>query len=48
MNEIQQVGINRTIHISGIDNILSVRFGSDKNHISVDQNNQPADGYVTF
>ena len=31
MNEIQQVGINRMIHTSGIDNILSVQYGSDKN-----------------
>ena len=30
-NEIQQVGINRMIHARGIDNTLSVQFGSDKN-----------------
>ena len=47
-NEIQQVGVSRTIHTRGIENILSVQFGSDKNHISVDQMNQLAEGYVTF
>lgn len=30
-NEIQQVGINRMIHTSGVNNIISVQFGSDKN-----------------
>ena len=48
MNEIQQVEISGMIHTRGIENILSVQFGSDKNHLSVDQNNQPAEGYVTF
>ena len=47
-NEIQQVGIGRVIHTRGIDNILSVQFGSDKNHASVEQNNQSTEGYVTF
>ena len=48
MNEIQHVGISGVIHTRRIDYILSVQFGSDKNHLSVDQDNQPADGYVTF
>ena len=48
MNDIQQVGISRTIQTSRIDNTLSVQFGSDKNHVSVDQKNQPSEGYVTF
>ena len=47
-NEIQQWGISRTIHTREIENILSVQVGSDKNHVSVEQNNQPAEGYVTF
>ena len=48
MNEIQQVGISGMIHTRGTDHIPSVQFGSDKNHLSVDQMNQPAEGYVTF
>ena len=48
MNEIQQVGISRAIHTRGIDRTLSVQFGSDKNHLSVDQVNQLTKGYVTF
>ena len=48
VNEIQQVEISRTIHTRGVDNTLSVQFGSDKNHISVGQNNHLAEGYVTF
>ena len=48
MNEIQHVGISRTIQTREIDHILSVQFGSDKNHLSVEQMNQPAEGYVTF
>ena len=48
MNEIQQVGISGMIQTRGIDNTLSVQYGSDKNHISVDQMNQLTKGYVTF
>ena len=48
MNEIRQVGISGMIQTRGIDNTLSVQFGSDKNHISVDQNNRSTEGYVTF
>ena len=48
MNEIQQVGISGMIQTRGIDNTLSVQFGSDKNHLSVDQMNRSARGYVTF
>ena len=48
MNEIQQVGISGMIHTRGTDHIPSVQFGSDKNHLSVDQMNQLTKGYVTF
>lgn len=41
VNDIQHVGISRVTHTSGIDNILSVQVDSDKNHISVGQNNHP-------
>ena len=47
-NDIRHVGISTSIHTSGVDNTLSVQFGSDKNHLSVEQSNQPAKGYVTF
>ena len=48
MNEIQQMGISGMIQTRGIDNTFSVQVGSDKNHISVEQMNQSAEGYVTF
>ena len=47
-NDIQQVGISGMIHTRGIDYILSVQYGSDKNHTSVDQMNLSTEGYVTF
>ena len=36
------------IQTRGTDHMLSVQFGSDKNHPSVDQMNQLTKGYVTF
>ena len=48
MNDIQHMGVSGMIHTRGIENILSVQFGSDKNHISVDQSNRQVEGYVTF
>ena len=47
-NEIQQVGISGMIQTSRVDHMPSVQFGSDKNHLSVDQMNRLAEGYVTF
>ena len=48
MNDIQQVGISGMIQTRGIDNTLSVQFGSDKNRLSVEQMNRLTKGYVTF
>ena len=39
-NDIRQVGISGTIQTRGMDNILPVQLGSDKNHLSVDQMNR--------
>ena len=47
-NDIQHVGISGMIHTRGIENMLSVQSGSDKNHLSVYQMNQLTRGYVTF
>lgn len=48
MNEIQQVGVSGMIQSRGIENILSVQFGSDKNHLSVDQNNRQVEVTLHF
>lgn len=47
MNEIQQVGINRMTHTSGVDNTHSVQFGSDKNQY-LSGTEQPTDRRLRY